>query len=270
MKQQHGDQAVYMANGARLNAAPTKTDKTIAIHLSRSGLKGGLHDVLQGIVPTGKGWELGALTTLQQVVDHNELPEGLREAAALIFSRNMRNQITLGGEIATNLKACQIVPALLAMDAEVEVAHSGSPESDRMTVEAWQQKPYGLITKVIIPASVDYCRSEKVVKSCAGLPIVSVSLAVNIKDGKKQFGIALAGVAEKAIRLHDVEALLADQALQEREGIRGFVEEAVGKSVFPATDFLGSGEYKRHLSSVLVGLLVDEYNVKQGLNGRSN
>ncbi len=247
MKEQHGDQAVYMASGARLNAAPTKTDKTIAISLSRLGL--------QGIVQTDKGWELGALTTLQQVIDSPELPEGLREAAALIFSRNMRNQITLGGEIAANLKACQVVPALLAMDAEVEVAEGGC-----MTVEAWQQKPYGLITKVIIPASVDYCRSEKVVKSCAGLPIVSVSLAVNIKEGKQQFGIALAGVAEKAIRLHDVEALLADQGLQGREAI----EEAVGKSVFPETDFLGSAEYKRHLSSVLVGLLVEEFN------GRSN
>ncbi|KEI73369.1 FAD binding domain-containing protein [Endozoicomonas elysicola] len=247
MKEQHGDQAVYMASGARLNAAPTKTDKTIAISLSHLGL--------QSIEQTDEGWELGALTTLQQVIDHGELPEGLREAAALIFSRNMRNQITLGGEIAANLKACQVVPALLAMDAEVEVAEGG-----RITVEAWQQKPYGLITKVIVPASLHYCRSEKVVKSCAGLPIVSVSLAVNIKEGRKQFGIALAGVAEKAIRLHDVEALLTDQDLQGREA----VEEAVAQSVFPETDFLGSAEYKRHISSVLVGLLVEEFN------GRSN
>ncbi|MFK0573833.1 FAD binding domain-containing protein [Endozoicomonas sp.] len=258
MKEQHGDQAVYMASGARLNAAPTKTEKAIVISLSRLGL--------QSIKPSGVGleggWEIGAMTTLQQVIDHPELPEGLREAAGLIFSRNMRNQITLGGEIAANLQACQIVPALLAMDAEVDVV-SDSEESCRMMVEAWQQRPYGLITNVIVPTTLGWCRSEKVGKSCAGLPIVSVSLAVNIKDGKQQFGIALAGVADKAIRLHDVEALITGQALQDREAI----EEAVAKSVFPETDFLGSADYKRHLSSVLVGLLVAEF---QEFNGRSN
>ncbi|OED44933.1 hypothetical protein ACH42_06245 [Endozoicomonas sp. (ex Bugula neritina AB1)] len=246
LKAQHGDQAVFMASGARLNATPTKTTKPVAISLSGLGLK--------GIEQTGEGWELGALTTLQQIVDHVELPEGLREAAGLIFSRNMRNQITLGGEVAVNGTQCQVIPALLAMDAEIELAID-SGGSCRMTVEAWQQQSLGLITKVIIPSTLHYCRTEKVVKSCAGLPIVGVSLAVNEKEGRRSFGIALVGVTEKAVRLHDVEAMLNDGSLT-REGL----EEAVGKSVFPVSDHLGSAEYKRHISGVLVGLLIEEFN----------
>ncbi|PJE79635.1 putative xanthine dehydrogenase subunit C [invertebrate metagenome] len=249
LKEQHGNQAVYMANGTRINAAPYRTECKVAISLF--GLE------LQGISKKPQGWKIGAMTTLQQVVDYKELPEGLRESAALVFSRNQRNQATLGGEIAANHKACQIIPTLLAMGAQVELA-----EGSLMTVEAWQQAPQGLITRVIIPESLAFCHTIKVTKSSAGLPIVNASLAVTIKNGKRQVGIALAGVSEKPIRLHDVEAQLSLQLKgdQDCENIsRESVEQAVVNTVFPISDVFGSAEYKRHISGVLVGQLVEEY-----------
>ncbi|WP_263079020.1 molybdopterin-dependent oxidoreductase FAD-binding subunit [Endozoicomonas sp. Mp262] len=243
MKEQYGDQAVYMANGARLNATPTRTDKTVAISLFNLRL--------DSIQQTDKSWKIGAMITLQGIIDSPELPEGLREAAGLIFSRNLRNQATIGGEIAINSLDCQILPALLAMGAELELAEGG-----RISVEAWQQQPQGLITAIFIPTNISYCRNKKIAKSCAGLPIVSAALAVTEKAGKQYFGLALSGVSARAIRLHDVEALMNEDSPIER----AVIEKAVSQSVFPETNHLGSAEYKQHISGVLVGMLMETFN----------
>ena len=55
--------------------------------------------------------------------------------------------------------------------------------------------------------------------------------------------IALDGVADKALRLHDVET-------QSREGTQ--LEQAVANAIFPQDDIRGSAAYKRYITGVVV------------------
>ena len=252
LKEQYGDHAVYMAGGARLNATPTRTNKKVAISLT--GLSLQVPD-LKRCEKTARGWEIGALLTLQQLKDNPELPEGVREAAGLIYSRNVRNQMTLGGEIAANLSTCLIVPALLALKARVELA-----EGPVLTVEEYQRQPAGLITKVIIPGDIQFCGNDKVLKSCASSPVVSASFAVTRIDDKICLGIALADVAKKPVRLHDIEPLAADYLANKMT--REAFTKAVSEAVYPETDLHGSAGYKRQISGVLLSSLVTTFKVR--------
>ncbi|MET4695634.1 FAD binding domain-containing protein [Endozoicomonas lisbonensis] len=247
LKTKYGDDAVYMAGGARLNASPTRTEHEIVINLS--GID------LEGCEKTARGWEIGALTTLQTVVDHVALPEGLREAAALVYSRNVRNQCTLGGEIAAALPACLIVPALLAMDARVELA-----DGNVMSVAKYQKQCEGLITKVIVPAEVYACFNQNVSKSAADLPIVNASFAIQRdKDGNESYGIAVSGSSIPFARIPAEDSILA---FLTNDISRQQLEERIAETVSCETDFRGSADYKREVSGVLVASMVEEYRLQ--------
>lgn len=245
LKEQYGDSAVYMAGGARLNAAATGTDREVAISLS------GLN--LAGCEKTVRGWEIGALTTLQQLIDIPELPEGLKAAAGLVYSRNMRNQITLGGEVAAGFPVCLIMPTLLALKAQAELA-----EGDVLSVEEYQSRPVGLITKIIVPEKIHFCRYQQIQKSAASQPVVGVSLVV-VDQPLLSVAIAATGVAKQAVRLHDVETIVMDYLAGQLK--RELLEQQVADSVFPDSDFQGSADYKRQMCGVLVGALAEEFKV---------
>ena len=249
-KAKYGDDAVYMAGGARLNAAPTQNKREIAISLSELDLK--------GCNKTTKGWEIGALTTLQTIVDHPELPDGLRKAAALVYSRNVRNQCTLGGEIAAGLPACLIVPTLLAMDARVELTE-GFGNVEVQPVADYQG---GLMTKIIVPAEVYACFNREVSKSAADLPIVNASFAVHRNpQGREFYGIAVSGSSFPAAM---IPAEASVSAFLTSDISRQDLEKAVSGAVNCDSDFRGSADYKREVSGVLVADMVEAYRVQAG------
>lgn len=253
-KQKYGDDAVYMAGGARLNAVPTGNEREIAISLSALDLK--------GCRKTTQGWEIGALMTLQAIVDHPELPEGLREAAAQVYSRNIRNQCTLGGEIAAGLPACLIIPALLAMDARVELVESSGSSSNKKTVAVASflaDGKEGLITKIIVPAEMYACFNQKVCKSSADLPIVTASFAVQRDNDRETYGIAVSG---SSIPFARIPAEASVSAFLTNDISRLELEEAVARTVSCETDFRASADYKREVSGVLVASMVEAYKAK--------
>ncbi|MCW7551153.1 FAD binding domain-containing protein [Endozoicomonas gorgoniicola] len=247
-KAKYGDDAVYIAGGARLNAAPTQNEREVAVSLSALDLK--------GCEKTTRGWEIGALTTLQTLVDHPELPEGLREAAALVYSRNVRNQCTLGGEIAAGLPHCLIVPALLAMDARIEITEGFG----NVKVQSVAEYQNGLITKIIVPAEVYACFNQKVSKSAADLPIVNASFVVHRShEGVESYAVALSG-SSLPVSMIPVETSVS--AFLTNDISRQDLEKAVSNAVSCDSDFRASAEYKQEVSGVLVASMVEAYKVK--------
>ncbi|BEJ49342.1 hypothetical protein Ri1_19410 [Aeromonas dhakensis] len=92
LKARFGNDAVYMGGGSKLNAAPTRTDKKVAISLDKLGL---------GQIEQQHGQlHIGATVTLQALKDDPRTPAALCEALGFVYSRHLRNQATLGGEIA--------------------------------------------------------------------------------------------------------------------------------------------------------------------------
>ena len=81
-------------------------------------------DALSGIERSGSGLRIGAATTWRAVIDA-ELPaacDGLTAAAREVGGAQIQNRGTIGGNLCNASPAADGVPALLSLDAEVELA----------------------------------------------------------------------------------------------------------------------------------------------------
>lgn len=232
LKRQFQDQAVYFGGGSKLNATPTKTTKKIAIDLSKLGLnkvswqQGQLH--------------IGAQIKLQALIDTPLIPESLRNALGFIYSRHLRNQASLAGEVVAKQKERVLLPVLFALDAQVVTA-----TGETLSLEEYVcHDRDDLLLEVILPEPYRRCATRKVARSAAGLAVVTAAVALTSKGEMK---IALDGVSEHPIRLRDVESRgLSDDAL----------EKAVSDVIHPRADIGGSEAYKRYIAGVIVAELL--------------
>lgn len=236
LKRQYGDKAVFMAGGSKLNAAPTRTDKKVAISLA--GLR------LDTLVVDEGQLRLGATLTLQQLIDDPRVPEALRDAAGFVYSRNLRNQATLGGEICATQDEAVLAPVLLALDAQLVYADGAVVAFERF-LAGGADSADALLLAVQLPDPMRPCLTRKVARSAAGLRVLTAAVALTAAGPC----IAIEGVTPRPMRLRDVEArALAD----------GGFEQAVGAAVAPEDDLRGSAAYKRYIAGVVIAdLLAD-------------
>lgn len=232
LKTEHGAKAVFFGGGSKLNAAPTKTDKTVAIALTGLGL--------DKVEKDGEGVRIGALARLQSLLDNALTPPALKQAIGFIYSRNIRNQATLGGEIASNKEESPIAPALLVLQAQLVLG-----DGKTVALEDYLRSDCSeLIQSVVIPNANILCATNKISRSAAGLNVLTA--AVSVPAAGKVL-IALDGVAAHPMRLRDVES----------SGLEGeALEKAVAAAIQPKADLRGSVEYKRYIAGVVVADLL--------------
>lgn len=247
LKQQYAANATWFAGGSKLNAAPTKTNKTVAISLA--GLS------LDTVEQKGDALVIGAMNTVQTLIDHELTPTALKFAGRFIYSRHVRNQATLGGEIAAQQDESLLLPCLIALKAEVVLA-----TGEQQLVEDYvEQEKQDLILQVVLPDTKLACITENIRRSAGGLSIISAAVSIN-QAGETI--ISLEGVASgkrrnAPVRLRDVEQMDLDGEALER---------AVAEAIIPQADLRGSVEYKRYIAGVLVTDLLAEC---QRLAGRA-
>lgn len=99
--------------------------------------------------------DLGSMVTFQQLLDWEEAPGILVEAAHRGGSYNLRNQITIGGAIASNSTYSPMVAALLALDAQI----TWQPGDLTLNLGEWlpvrgSMKPGKMITSIILPLNL--------------------------------------------------------------------------------------------------------------------
>lgn len=228
LKQRYQDDAVWFAGGSKLNSAPGHTDKSVAISLERLSL--------DWIDWDNDCLRIGAMTTLQTLRDSHHLPPALYDALGFVYSRHLRNQSTLGGEIAAVEEESVLIPVLLALDAVLVFG-----DGETLPLENYLAQPGDrLLTEIIIKDPYRACSTRKISRSQAGLTVLTAAVAI---DENNQVRIALDGVAERPLRLRDVEA-------QRLEGEQ--LEAAVGAAIFPRDDVRDSVAYKRYIAGVVV------------------
>lgn len=232
LKRQFLDEAVYFGGGSKLNATPTKTGKKIAIALAQLGLN-------------QVSWQqgellLGATITLQALLDSPLIPQALREALGFVYSRHIRNQATLGGEIAAAPKDSVLLPVLLALSASVVFGNGNT-----VTLEDYlADYPQELLLRVVLPDPYRRCATHKIARSAAGLAVLTAAVSC---DAQLKVRIALSGVVARPSRLRDAEY----------NGLSGpALEKVVAEAVAPQADLCGSVAYKRYISGVVVADLL--------------
>lgn len=206
---------------------------------------------------------VGAMVTHEEVFTSSLLREQaslLAEAAGVVGSPQIRNRGTIGGNIANASPAADTVPALMALDAVVEVAgRTGIREialrefflGPGKTVLA----PGGVITAVRFPALKDnqagaFIKHGK--RNALAISVVNCAVVLAVDRETMTFTearISLGAVAPTVIRLAEAEQLLVGQPISRR-----VVEEAaaaVKAGVKPITDIRSTGEYRRDISEQL-------------------
>ena len=236
LKKAHS-QAVFLAGGTQINRESLYRKMPDTVIDIRGALS-------EAIVREGSEVVIGAMTTLQEVADNKVVPFALREAAAFIPTRSIRNQASIGGNIGADCPDSLIIPTLIVLSATLDTAQG------RMQVEEYLEKGSSeLIYHIHLPEPPDSIIAIKESRSHIAPPVVSAAVSLR-RDSSRSLRacVALGCVASKTLRLHEVERELESGNLRRREDI----EKAIDASIKPKSDILGSVEYKAYINSVVV------------------
>lgn len=226
-----GLKTVVLAGGTTINA---HLDETVDEVLDLQAL--GLDEVDRA----GDRLRLGAMVRLQTIVEADQAPDLLREAARREGPNTLRNAATLGGVLAGADWESELLAALLVLDCEVEIQF---PASDSPPVDGGGRGgaiiplpdflagvPAALQNGLVTAASVAIAgktASARVARTPADRPIVA---ALGRLDAAGRIHLALCGVARTP---------------------RLVAPDEVEVALDPPGDFRGSSEYRRQMASVL-------------------
>ena len=215
-------------------------------------------DGLRGISRSGDGWRIGGATTWTQVVKA-ELPplfDGLKAAAREVGSVQIQNAGTVAGNLCNASPAADGVPALLALDAQVELAAPSGmrrmPLSDFITgPRATKLVPGEILTALFIPEATGQGAFLKLgARRYLVISIAMVSAVVEMEgDTVKSARLAVGACSPVARRLPTLEATLAGKTIAQAEQAAldyGYPE------LSPIDDVRAGAGYRREAVATLV------------------
>ena len=230
-----------------------------------------------------RGVHLGAMTTLQNVVDApmlKNLAMGLLARAALVSSssRLIRNCATIGGTLGAGAASqADLLTALAVMDAEAVLrsnskslvnlsggtferpglALSGvtlrGKQERRVPLRALtlERRPSELIVEVSIPQPVSGCGTSfmRVGRTSADVALLNAAALVEVSNGIYQrVRLALGGANMEPIRLEGVERQLEGRPVtdnhEESQRLLTVLQEGMA-GFRPPSDFRASSGYRR-------------------------
>lgn len=168
--------------------------------------------------------EDGPASLLQQAI-HRAGPDTYRNAA------------TLGGTIASRLPDSELLAALLVLEAQLHLAYDET--TSLVNYLAAEERPSLLITAIAIPWTNGLGRSERVARTPADYPIVSITLW---QPAQGSACLAATGLGERPFRLTAAESSLDD--------IEAAAAAAKAANQHPG-DFRGDAAYRAEMAAVL-------------------
>ncbi|MBV8850813.1 MAG: xanthine dehydrogenase family protein subunit M [Methylobacteriaceae bacterium] len=255
-----GPDAMFIAGGTDLIIQINRRVNTPRDVIDLSRIAG-----LSGISHAGGVFRIGALTKHKTVETYPAFGfgtpyAGLREAARVVGGHQIRNQGTVGGNLANASPAADLIPPLLALDAELDlVGPSGTRTlplnafflGPRRSVRAHDE----IITEVrfrdLPPLSaIAFLKAGR--RKAMEISIISVAARLTLEaDGRcRDARIALGAAAPTPIRAREAEALLEGGVPD--EGVVAMSARAALTSVSPIDDVRASSEYRRLLVAALV------------------
>lgn len=211
--------AVYFAGGSEIlrNGGSVAADTPV---VDVSGLLS--HEIRKD----GNSLVIGAAMTFQELYENPLSPSWLRKAAHLMASRALRNQATIGGNIALLRDDSYLIPSLLAAGATLAVFSDGGQKS--VSLE-------------------DYVKKG----GCSCL-ILSITVPYDVKVCLRRF--ARSSSSHSALNIASSQERVC--ACVRASGIATSLDEL--KRLEYKDDITGSAEYKRYLALEEAGRLMKE------------
>ena len=192
---------------------------------------------LTGLNADNQSLTAGAMVTLQTLVNSDETPPLLREAALYEGPNTFRHTGTVGGSIISANKESEFVAALLVFEAQVALQTLTGSKTLSL-VDFLKDMPSalegGLLTAVTI-ATGGETASARVARTPLDSPIVA---ALARRSASGSIRLALCGVANLPV--------LVDPASN------------IKAAVNPPADFRGSTEYRRQMAATLSRRVLEE------------
>jgi len=221
---------------------------------------GGLRE-LQGIELSGTSLKIGALTTHAMIASSEIIQKScpiLAEAAGQIGDLQVRNRGTIGGSLAHADPAADFPTVITALGGSMSV--SGLKGSRTIAAESFfvdlfttALGPGELLTSISVPvygrgSGGAYLKHSHPASSYA---VIGIAALAEMKAGKcARVSLAVGGATTKPTRAAAAERALMgtapDAAAVARAAAK--VAEAIHD---PISDLYASGEYRRHLATVL-------------------
>ncbi len=233
---------VPLAGGTRLLASEAGLDVAAVVDLQDLGL-----DTIDGTA--GGSQIIGAMVTLTDLAKEIER---LGDAAPLVGKaiqqagpNTYRNAATLGGVVAARLPDSELLAALQVLEATLIMRQ---PAESSVGVDNYllpEEKPTGLITSIVLPAGSGRGHSERVARTPADYPIVSVTGWLPDSGSVR---LAATGIGPRPQRLTAAETA-ASGGLSEAT-IAAAADKAQAVATHPG-DFRGNAAYRAEMVAVL-------------------
>jgi CO/xanthine dehydrogenase FAD-binding subunit len=225
-------------------------------------------DALRGIRLAGGRMTIGGRTTVSDLLHSPEIAEhaaGLAEAARVFAGQMVRNTATVAGNIACLSPAADLVPPLLALDAELVLASASGRRNvalaDYFTgYKKDVRRADELIAEISwdAPGKSGANRFYKLARRKGdAITVTGVAVTLAVENGIcTKARIALGAVAPVVMRARRAEALLEGQV-----ATPALIDEAgreAARECRPIDDIRASAEYRRHTVHMLTRRLVTE------------
>jgi len=223
---------------------------------------------IRGIDIGAERVRMGGRTTVSDLLRHPELgtiAPALVESARVFAGQMVRNTATVAGNICSGSPAADLVPPLLALDADVTlVSRSGSRTLALADFyhdyKVMERRPDELLTQVSWPqpALASTSAFYKLARRKGdAITVVGVAVSMGIDAGRcRGVRIALGSAAPVVKRAAAAERMLEGEALTD-EHIESASLAAV-EEVSPIDDVRASGEYRSHCVHVLTRRLLTQ------------
>ncbi|RCK78055.1 MAG: Xanthine dehydrogenase iron-sulfur subunit [Candidatus Ozemobacter sibiricus] len=232
------------------------SDTTIQGLVDLSGLD------LNFIRETSEGYAIGAMTPVQDIFKSKLLKGAtghlLKAAAGRIGSTLLRHSITAGGNLVSVFPWSDLPPALLALDAEVQI-RKGIPKRTVPVATLLEKTPREfldkseLVTEIHVPAygATTGTSFTKFAKTANDYSLITVAIRITVLQGLiRDVRIALSGCTKKPVRRPEAEALLKGQTPTPERLANAAARAAQNLDL--TNDFRASKEYRSEILPVLI------------------
>jgi len=223
---------------------------------------------LQGITAHAQDWRIGAAATWTEVLKA-DLPaafDGLRAAAREVGSVQIQNKATVVGNVCNASPAADGVPALLALNASVELQRMDAtrlvPLQEFISgVRSTVRQPDELVTAIRVPMCSNTQQSTFVKLGARRYLVISIAmLAVNLEcdaAGKvTQAAIAIGACSPVAVRLAELESAIIGLTVHDASEQASVWQENIARAhlreLAPIDDVRGSAHYRQQVVRTLL------------------
>jgi CO/xanthine dehydrogenase FAD-binding subunit len=217
---------------------------------------------IRGISAEERYFRIGGLTTWTEVA-RAPLPrcfDALKAAAREIGSVQIQNRATVAGNLCNASPAADSVPALLVLDAEIELLSIAG--SRRMPLAQFisgnrrtQKRTNEILTAVLVPRQLENAASAFLKLGARKYLVISISMVAVILETNSsgcvsQARVAVGSCSAVARRLFDLEKDLLGQPADLQIG--SLVGPQHLATLSPIDDIRATAEYRRDASVTLV------------------